>query len=282
MDLVVTDAAKNQLVSIMNTDPTERMYLVYGHCCNVNNKWYIGETSLIDNPLSRFGGEIGWMYTRKERKSDGTYKYKHPKFAAAIKKYGWENFSHYILGYYTDAEIDNGEIYWITEKDSLNNGYNSTLGGLHGHSLTEENKSRISNPVVMYNLKTNETIEVFASIKEAAGCINGKNSDICECCQGNRKSYRKFGFRYLNGRSIRTSNKKRSSKVLAQAETEKRVARPVLKIDLNTGEILNRYESSEAAAISEGICASLISRCCRHERYSTHGYRWEFGGNYNV
>lgn len=47
----------------------------------------------------------------------------------AIKKYGVENFSFFLLEETDNTKLDEREIFWIEEKDSYYHGYNSTKGG---------------------------------------------------------------------------------------------------------------------------------------------------------
>ena len=50
--------------------------------------------------------------------------------SSAIKKYGVNNFSFYLLEEgIEESNLDDREIFWIAEKDSYYHGYNSTKGG---------------------------------------------------------------------------------------------------------------------------------------------------------
>lgn len=75
------------------------------------------------------------------------------KFARAIKKYGWDNFSHEIIGWCEAEDIDElnfmlseWEKYFIYKYNSYCNGYNSTLGGegTVGLIMTPEHRKHIS------------------------------------------------------------------------------------------------------------------------------------------
>lgn len=73
------------------------------------------------------------------------------KFARAIKKYGWNNFTHQIL-LKIECETKEELIFWLNEWEeyyiwyynSVNNGYNSLPGGFN-HSHCEEVKQKIGN-----------------------------------------------------------------------------------------------------------------------------------------
>lgn len=57
------------------------------------------------------------------------------------------------------------------------------------------------------------------------------------------------------------------------------VKKKVLKIDLNTGEVLQEYESIGKAAKDVGVDRSSISRCCSGELKKSSGFRWRYADN---
>ena len=59
----------------------------------------------------------------------------------AIRKYGIDNFDFSILEECSVDKLDEREIYWISELDTYNNGYNMTIGG-KGHNLYLDPKER--------------------------------------------------------------------------------------------------------------------------------------------
>ena len=87
-------------------------------------KSYIGLT-IQKKPQSRWG-KNGRNYMKHNK----------AKFARAIKKYGWDNFKHEVIGI-VEAEtkeelikdLKEWEVYYIEKYDSYYNGYNSTKGG---------------------------------------------------------------------------------------------------------------------------------------------------------
>ena len=103
-------------------------------------KSYIGQTT--EQPRLRWRKD-GKGYTRDIRLKNG-------KFKNAIEKYGWENFSHEIIGIVESdtkeqlvRDLDEWEKYYIFKYDSFYNGYNSTTGGGNGIP-SEESKRRNS------------------------------------------------------------------------------------------------------------------------------------------
>ena len=112
-------------------------WLIYCHINKINNKRYIGLTKFTKNPDARWRSGSG--YSAKH----------HRIFAAAIKKYGWDNFEHIILeSDLPSLKIANErEKYWIAYYHSYIgdpecHGYNATIGGdgSIGRVLTEAEK----------------------------------------------------------------------------------------------------------------------------------------------
>lgn len=113
------------------------MYIIYGHYCRETGKWYIGQSS---QSLDKRSGENGSNYLKMKKG-----KYCNPKFANAIKKYGWDTFDHVILEENLTIEnVDERETFWINSKDSYTNGYNASPIGNSCHFLTNEQKVKVS------------------------------------------------------------------------------------------------------------------------------------------
>lgn len=104
---------------------------------------YIGKHCGI-NPKRNRWGKNGWGYLKNNPKNS---------FARAIKKYGWENFNHEIIGWceaktkeQLNLDLNEWEKYYIYKYDSYKNGYNNTLGGegTVGYHLSEQHRKNIS------------------------------------------------------------------------------------------------------------------------------------------
>lgn len=111
----------------------EKSYCVYKHTCMDNGKVYIGITSR--KPETRWGCN-GYNYRNNAH------------FQNAIKKHGWNNFTHEIL--YSGLTLDEAkqlEIFLITVFMSNRRefGYNKSSGGDPGNGVpcTEEKKAKI-------------------------------------------------------------------------------------------------------------------------------------------
>ena len=97
---------------------------IYKITNKINNKIYIGQSVNIEQ---RF-------YTHC---SDALNKQDNNYFHNAIRKYGKENFYIDILEICSANELNEREIYWIKQYNSINKkiGYNSSIGGNSGNRL---------------------------------------------------------------------------------------------------------------------------------------------------
>lgn len=107
-------------------------YVIYVHQ-SPSNKVYIGKTK--QKPINRWGyNGVNYFYNRNT------------KFSNAIRKYGWNNFKHYIIAEnLTLAEANHIEKALIHyHRDILKNCYNLADGGEgNGHSHTEATKEKL-------------------------------------------------------------------------------------------------------------------------------------------
>lgn len=273
--IVITESAKKERKSLRRRGISD-IYCVYGHQCKVTGKWYVGVSYHVDNLEMRFGTNGSKYLKTRYISSTKTTKYNHPKFANAINKYGWDNFTHEVLGYYTEDIIDEMECYWIGKKDALDNGYNSTSGGLGGHKLTEENIKELSVPVIMYDLKTGRILKRFESEKDAAKYVGVKSSSrIGTCCRGLESSCHGYGFKYADRSKKRIYHTSATKNICNHTNGyNKKVS--VDKIDIDTGKILATYNSLSDASKTENIPLCSISKCCSHKRNTAGGFKWEF------
>ena len=198
-------------------DKNMEKYCVYVHHNNINGKRYVGITN---NPKKRWYGE-GKAYKGCVR------------FAAAIKKYGWRNFSNYILvAGLTMKEANALERFYIERYKTKEKayGYNIQDGGSNGATMTgkhhsEETKrkmresalgrvipeaQRMRHSEIMtgkmvgaLNHKSRavrciNTGEVFETQRAAAAAKGISQSKISLCCQGKRNHTHGYKWEYLN------------------------------------------------------------------------------------
>lgn len=240
-------------------------YFVYKHT-SPSGKVYIGITQ--QRPTKRWGSGVNYDYNTH--------------FINAIKKYGWNNFTHEILfeGLSREEALAK-EVELIQQYDSSNRdkGYNVSPGGnapgvetaakiketreRNGITAKESTrmKQRWANPVIREN-----------TLKNMRG---KKRSDE------SKERYRQATLR-RGSPSTESIEKMKAS--LRQKTGEKSVRkRPVLQIAPVTLEIIGRYWTAREAAAAVGASLNGIATVCRKEGNETkasRGYFWCYEDEY--
>lgn len=105
----------------------------------INKKQYVG--------LTTKSSAERW----KDHVNHAKYNSKNMPIARAILKHGKENFEIFVLEECLNLEkLNEKEIFWITELNTYNEGYNATLGGgasMLGRKHSEETKQKISKAI---------------------------------------------------------------------------------------------------------------------------------------
>lgn len=135
--------------------------IIYYHKNLVNGKYYVGQTSRTLN-----------------ERSNGGYGYRgSKKFFDDILKYGWNNFEHKVICECSKEEADELERFYIQKFDAINNGYNTTIGGVKdcdAPQVSKANKERVwekeSREKLSHSLsgikRTQETREKISNAKK--------------------------------------------------------------------------------------------------------------------
>lgn len=300
MDLVLTETAKKSLeeLYLLGIDQSDIM-IIYGHYCNISNKWYIGYTHHKD-PRKRWSADSGIGYMEKRNG-----KYTQPKIARAIEKYGWDSFDHFILDYCKRDDVDQFERNYISLKDSFKNGYNSTVGGeklfgennpCFGKKLSEERKNHLreifsgENNPRYGKIPTNDTREKISQrLKEYYMTHKGINSGRIFSEEHRKKiSISNTGRprTEVQHNAIIQSNKTRKREPLSE-EAKLRISvkkygkaspvkRNVVQMDDDLN-ILNIFETTAAAGRYMSLYnGSQISACCRGKQQKSAGYIWKY------
>lgn len=102
------------------TKDTTKIAGIYGLKNKTTGKWYIGQSFDI---VSR------WNAAYKNLRCSGQ-----KKIYNSLKKYGYGNFDKIIIEECQPVPwiLNYREMYWIRKMDSINRGYNITLGGASG------------------------------------------------------------------------------------------------------------------------------------------------------
>ena len=108
------------------------MPVVYCYHCITSGKKYVGVTN---NEMRR----------KSQHESNIRLgRYPDLAFYRAARKYGWDSFIYGVIEYCPEEQLDEREEYWISELNTMKEGYNMREGGKRS-TLTEEQKQKISN-----------------------------------------------------------------------------------------------------------------------------------------
>lgn len=225
----------------------ENGYLVYKHTNKINGKVYIG--------ITRTSVELRW-------RSDGSGYRKSVKFYNAIKKYGWDNFSHEILFTgLTKKEACNLEIALISKYKRENISYNISGGGEGCGIVSEETKKKLSQyrgeKSSMYGKHpSKETIEKRIKTRKERNNYNRDTSHLAV-------------YRLRKGKESPMYGRKPSEKTLEANR------RPVLQFSLE-GIFIQRFPSLKEAAIYTHVTPSAILESIIGKTISSGRFLWEF------
>lgn len=203
------------------------MGIIYLMTNKINGLQYVGQTSLT--LAARMRGH----------KNEAKYLKPNVYFVRAMHKYGFENFDVKIIEECPDENLDEREVFWISEYDTfLGPGYNSTRGG-------QGNKKFLNSDI--------------AKLWDA-GFTRAEIADKLNCSKATVTN----GFRIL-GISQEEIRKRGQSLVCKKKE--------VLQYDLS-GVLIATYSCVDEAAKIIGGSSSIIRQVCNHHLHTGFGYIW--------
>lgn len=254
-------------------------YCVYIHT-SPSGKRYVGITG--QNPERRW--------------SNGTAYRKKTHFGSAIKKYGFESFSHDIVfeGLTREAAcIEERRLIKQYDTTNPNYGYNSSSGGEgisgvkltkevrqkianahRGKTLTEQHKKKISESVTgrFVSDETKQKLREANLGKKLSDEHRKKLSDAkAGKCVHTAEHYQKLSEAFSGvPRPEEVKRKISQSKI---GSTRKSLRKRILNVTTAT-----TYESVTAASVDTGVNASHIADCARGRKYrkSAGGYEWRY------
>ncbi len=197
------------------------------------------------------------------RRWHGPSEYKsQPLVSRAIEKYGWTNIKKYIYNVYDNSEEGLKAEYNFIKKYDLTNpnkGYNMVDGGGNpphgiqyiseeGYQKMVENGKRLAQ-------------NVWTNPERAAYCIKRMKEETHKkrMLMDPIERKEKYGKHHIGVTPLN--------------------AKPILQIDLQTGEILKEYPSARQAAIGLGLdptAGANIQRTARGIGKSAYGYTWRW------
>lgn len=253
----------------------------------------------MDNRLFLFGGEkvpytvychtspsgkkyIGITMQTVEKRWENGYGYKKcPRIYGAIKKYGWENFTHEILMTgLTKEEAEKEEIRLIAELNTADErfGYNIENGGNVTGTHSEETKRKISegNKGKKVSEKTKEkwrrTVEKNQSIHGEKNPFYGKHHT-----EETKRAHSEFmkGNTYFKGKHHSEEFKRMKSQQMKEKYKDGNSNDKKLLCLDKEGNIVNQFGSLTKAARAIGVSRSwLCTKIKRNQEFK--GFYWRY------
>lgn len=249
----------------MADNSTEKEYMVYCHE-SPHGKRYVGITCV---------GE-------KKRWGINGYGYRNNKhFWAAIQKWGWNNFEHYILfeGLTQEqAESKEKELISLWNTTSSQNGYNHDTGGNAGKHLSSETKKKLSVAMQKY-FETHIPYRTGIPMSDEAKKKLSQSRKGTKWTEETRNKILQTRKANNYHHSLETREKIRQSNI--NSEKREKLCKSVCQYDIE-GNYVQKYKSIREAVRETGVNRQQLSACCNGKGSIANGYIWRFSDNNNV
>ena len=245
----------------------EKKWCVYAHINKINNKKYIGMTSL--KPIYRWNNGNGYSPTTL--------------FKKALDEYGWDNFEHEILEEELskeEAEAKEIEFIKLYKTTNIDFGYNMSTGGLGScgvHPSKEKiEKLRKNNNIKVVQLTMDGAfVKVWNGCREAERSGNFHSGRISDCCKKKRNEH--FGYKWM---FLDEHKKMTDEEVINFCKKENRInLKKIVQLDLNDN-FIKTWEGAIYVKEELGLLSSSISECCSGKRKKSGGFKWMYYDDY--
>lgn len=241
-------------------------YCVYCHTNLINGKKYIGKTKDVN---MRWAGDgRGYLYNNRGNNS-------YTVFANAIRKYGWDNFSHEILmDNLTNEEACKWETYYIDYYKTqigihdVDYGYNMTSGGegSPGRIISEETREKL----VKSHLGKKQSEETKRKLSLAFTGRKMSKESIQKALR-NRPSQKGIPISEEHKRHISEAQKGRKPSDYTIQRSIENSSIPVICEE--TGEA---FRSITDAATAYSVCVSAIASHCKGRKETVRGLHFHY------
>ena len=241
---------------------------IYKIINKVNNKIYVGQSINI---------EERWKQHQWKAFNSNELAY-NSAIHAAFRKYGLENFYYEIIEECLPEELNEREIYWIEQLQSVvPNGYNILSGGQGEGRLTRQ----------LYCTKCGKEISRDSKSGLCLSCVqltcDITKEELYSKLVEYKGNFTQVGrFYNLSDNAIRKRCKHfdlpiHSSDYKVAPTPKKPYERAVKQIDVKTGEVIQIFCSTNEAARSLGKAkGNHITEVCKGKGKTAHGYKWEY------
>ena len=271
------------------------IYKIYN---DINDKIYIGQT-------------VNSISYRWSQHKDAYLKFDWHLYLA-MRKYGIEKFHIEEVEQCSDELLDEKEIYYISLYDTMNKGYNETVGGdgraFYSRELIKEEWEKGKSVDEISN-KLNCWYSTIVQILKDLGLYNEfevkKRSYVAIANNQTSKKIIQFtedGKIYKTYNSVKeiiSLNPEYKSNSIWSAITQKgsrygyfwcregeslpnfhkitkSQIRKIYQYDLNTKKLIQSFENAAEASKKTKICSSSILKCCKGQRKKAGEYFWSY------
>ncbi|WP_299122340.1 GIY-YIG nuclease family protein [uncultured Tenacibaculum sp.] len=130
-----------------------------------------------------------------------------------------------------------------------------------GISLNMDSGGGIQKSVYKYRIKDGSLVAKFECLDKAANTVEGTKQQVSRACL-NKIKYANFYWSY-------------KLKIPFQPKKDNR-QKKVIQYSLSSGQVINFFNSIAEASRKTKINKTCIAKCCRNERNSAGGYKWEY------
>ena len=262
----------NKFYVYVYLDPRKEGEYNYGGLCFNAEPFYVGKGS-------GYRCNVGI-------KDDKNYKskFKHNKIKSIFRS-GFIPIIHKLYENLTEAETIRIEIDTIELIGKVNDGkgplVNITNGGdgMSGYKHKEEWKSKLSKPIIQYDLNYNFVNE-YLSIKEASLQTGILKQNIGACINGRYKKSGGFIWKYKDPMyKLQGHLKSKFNMPKHKPETKEKIGqsnlKSIIQYDLN-GHFIKEWKSIKDASVNLNILQSGISNCCLGVYRTSSGFIWRY------
>ena len=145
------------------------------------------------------------------------------------------------------------------------NNKSGNKNAFYGKTHNADTFKFISRPVYKVNKDTDEIIDEYPSIADAARKNDFDQGHIRQCCRGQRSLHNGFKWKYVHNDNITIRNcKSGGSKV------------QVLQIDPETDKVIKEWESIAKATKELNLSAKAISKVLNGSKRLGGGFKWKY------
>ena len=241
---------------------------IYKIVNKANNKIYVGQSIDI---------EERWKQHQWKAFNSNELAY-NSAIHSAFRKYGLENFYYEVIEECLPEELNEREIYWIEQLQSVvPNGYNILSGGQGESRQTRQ----------LYCTKCGKEISRYSKSGLCSSCVKLvleiPKEDLHNMLVEYEGNFTQVGKLYnLSDNAIRKKCENydlptHSADYKVDPTPKKPYERAVKQIDVKTGEVIQIFCSTNEAARSLGkVKGNHITEVCKGKGKTAHGYKWEY------